>query len=91
VLVIADRYEVIETLGQGGMGRVYKAWQENLERVIAVKVISSGRFAGAQERQRFNVEAKAAARLKHPGIVPVYDWGEDQGQPYFSTEYVEGD
>lgn len=91
VLVIADRYRVIETLGQGGMGRVYKAWQENLKRVVAVKVIKSGRFAGAQERQRFAVEAKAAARLKHPGIMAVYDWGEHEGQPYYSMEYVEGE
>ncbi len=89
-LVIADRYRVIETIGRGGMGVVYKAWQENLNRVVAVKMLNSGSFAGPEEKQRFIQEAKAVAQLNHPNIVTVFDWGEDGGMPYFSMEYVAG-
>ncbi len=89
-LLIADKYRVIETLGRGGMGVVYKAWQENLDRVVAVKMISAGAHAGAEQKARFLREAKTAARLQHPGIVAVYDWGEDEGVPFYSMEYVPG-
>lgn len=74
-LLIADKYRVLETVGRGGMGVVYKARQENLDRVVAVKMISTGAHAGQQEKARFLREAKTAARLQHPGIVAVYDWG----------------
>lgn len=89
-LLIADKYRVIETIGRGGMGVVYKAWQENLDRVVAVKIISAGAHAGAEEKARFLREAKTVGKLQHPGIVAVHDWGEDEGAPFFSMEYVPG-
>ncbi|MFO1498007.1 MAG: WD40 repeat domain-containing serine/threonine-protein kinase [Verrucomicrobiota bacterium] len=90
-LLIADRYRVVETIARGGMGVVYKAWQENLGRVVAVKMLLGGIHAADSFKKRFVQEAKAAARLQHPCIVKIFDWGEDNGQPYFSMEYVEGE
>jgi len=72
-LVIADKYRVLDCLGRGGMGVVYRAWQENLDRVVTVKMASAGPYADSEAKARFLQEAKAAARLKHPGIVAVYD------------------
>lgn len=89
-LFIADNYRVLEVLGRGGMGVVYKAWQANLDRVVAVKVLSAGAHAGAAELERFKREAMMAGRLQHPGIVAIHDWGEDEGVPFFSMEYVPG-
>ncbi len=86
----ADRYEVLAAIGHGGMGAVYKARQKQPERVVVLKVMLSGRFASEKYRIRFEREAQAIARLKHPGIVSVYEYGEVHGQPYFSMEYVEG-
>jgi serine/threonine protein kinase len=89
-LLIADKYRVLQTIGRGGMGVVYKACQENLDRAVAVKMVSSGAHASQQEKERFLREAKIAARLQHPGIVAVHDWGEDQGVPFFSMEFING-
>jgi eukaryotic-like serine/threonine-protein kinase len=89
-LVIADKYHVLGTIGRGGMGVVYRARQESLDRIVAVKMVSAGAHTGPEERKRFLVEAKSAARLKHPNIVAVFDWGEDEGLPFFTMEYVEG-
>ncbi len=89
-LLIAGKYRVVATLGRGGMGVVYKAWQENLERMVALKMVSSGAHAGMEEKLRFLHEAKTVARLRHPGLVAVYDWGEQDGIPYYTMEYVEG-
>jgi eukaryotic-like serine/threonine-protein kinase len=83
-------YEILGELGRGGMGVVYKAWQENLQRLVALKLIRDGSMAGPQERARFRIEAEAAARVKHPNIVEVYEVGEHQGRTYFSMELVEG-
>ncbi|MCW1925516.1 protein kinase [Luteolibacter arcticus] len=82
--------ELHEEIGRGGMGVVYRARQTGLDRTVAVKVLLRARFAGAEERERFHREARAAARLKHPGIVGIFDIGEDDGVPWFSMEHLPG-
>jgi serine/threonine-protein kinase len=77
-------YELLEQIGQGGMGVVYKARQRSLRRTVALKMMVRG------ERDRFAIEAQAAAHLDHPNIVAVHEAGECDGQAYFSMRYVEG-
>src|SRR5262249_10021410 len=84
------RYEVLGLIGAGGMGVGYKARQVELDRLVALKMIRTGPVAGGQEVSRFRSEAQAAARLRHPHIVQVYEVGEHAGLPFFSMEYVEG-
>ena len=88
-LVIGD-YQVISELGRGGMGVVYKARHRKLNRVVALKMILSGKHAGGEALRRFLAEARAVAQMQHPGIVQIFDIGEHQGLPYFSLEYVAG-
>ena len=83
-------YELLEEIARGGMGVVFKARHRRLDRITAIKMILSGKFSSPEELQRFNIEASAAARLDHPGIVPVYEIGESNGQAYFAMKYIEG-
>jgi WD40 repeat protein/serine/threonine protein kinase/tetratricopeptide (TPR) repeat protein len=83
-------YEIVEILGRGGMGVVYKARQVALKRLVALKVILAGGHTDAAGRERFRREAEAVARLQHPGIVQVYETGESGGLPYMSLELVGG-
>jgi tRNA A-37 threonylcarbamoyl transferase component Bud32/ribosomal protein S27E len=84
------KFEVLEQLGCGTFGTVYKARDPDLQRVVAVKVPRAGSFATPQEEERFLREARAAAQLSHPGIVPVLEIAHDCGVPYIVSEYVEG-
>ncbi len=85
------QYQLLEQIGGGGMGIVYRARQPSLHRDVAIKMIRQDRLITAQDRQRFFVEAEATARLDHPGIVPVYEVGQIDGHPFFSMLYVSGE
>lgn len=83
-------FEFNEVIGRGGMGVVYRARQTRLKRVVAVKLLLPGALADEATRVRFQQEAQAVAQLRHPGIVPVFEAGEHEGQPWFAMEYVAG-
>jgi serine/threonine protein kinase len=83
-------YELLEELGRGAMGVVYKARQRDLDRLVAIKVILAGRLATPQQVQRFRDEARAAAKLQHANVVHIYDAGEVRGNHFFAMEYIAG-
>ncbi|MES2595668.1 MAG: serine/threonine-protein kinase [Verrucomicrobiota bacterium] len=83
-------YELLEEAAKGGMGVVWRARQQALNRTVAVKMIRSGAFADKDEVQRFHAEAQAVAQLKHPNIVNIHEIGEHEGQHYYSMDFIEG-
>ena len=84
------RYQILERLGQGGMGVVYRAFDPQIERTVAIKVISTQLVDQPEHRERFFREARAAGRLAHRNIITIFDLGEDRGQPYIAMEYIQG-
>ena len=84
-------YQILQRLGEGGMGVVYKARQLGLKRLVALKMIRGGSQARAEHLSRFRVEAEAVARLRHPNIIQIYDIGESEGLPYVALELLDGD
>jgi serine/threonine-protein kinase len=83
-------HEVLEVLGRGGMGVVYKAWNRRLQRPVAVKMLLAGAYAQPEELERFLREAETVAGLRHANIVQVHEAGEVDGRPYFTMEFIEG-
>jgi WD40 repeat protein/predicted Ser/Thr protein kinase len=83
-------YELLDEIARGGMGIVYRARQRNLDRVVAIKLILSGQFASEQSKERFRIEARAAANLQHPNIVPVHEVGEQDGFQFYTMDYIPG-
>ena len=83
-------YRILREIGRGGMGVVYEAEQVSLGRHVALKVLPAQLLLDARTRQRFEREAKAAARLHHTNIVPVFGVGEHEGLPYYVMQFIQG-
>src|SRR5437763_15259469 len=87
---LLGRFTLLDTVGQGAFGTVYRARDPELDRTVALKVPRAGQFAEAQELDRFVREARSAAQLRHPSIVPVHEVGTHSGLPYLVSDFVEG-
>src|SRR5688572_30215551 len=84
------RYEIRAPLGEGVTARVFRAWDRELKRAVALKVLRDSFARSADARERFRREAEAVARLAHPHVVAIHDAGEHEGNPYLVMELVEG-
>ena len=83
-------YQVLEEIGRGGMGVVYKARQSSLNRLVALKMLLPGSHAGEADLARLRAEAEAIAALRHPNIIQIYEIGEQHGRPFLALEYCAG-
>jgi len=83
-----DRYEIEAEIGHGGTAIVYRAFQPQLERWVAIKVLKTRTVANQKFLTHFQHEAKSIAKLRHPNILTIYDYGEKDGMPYIVMEYV---
>lgn len=84
------QYELLEEIGRGGMGVVYKARQKTLDRTVAIKMVLAGHLSSPEHLLRFQQEARATARLQHPNIVHIHEVGQYEGRQYFAMQYVDG-
>jgi serine/threonine-protein kinase len=84
------KYAITGRIGRGGMGMVYRGWDEVLEREVAIKTLTLEKSLEDEHRQRFQIEARAAAKLQHPNIVTVFELGEDRGLPFIAMELLSG-
>src|SRR3990170_7000126 len=82
-------YKILEKLGEGGMGVVYKAQDTTLDRLVALKLLPSQSVATDDDRNRFSNEARAAAKISHPNVATVYEFGTSDGETFLAMEYVE--
>ncbi|HET91180.1 MAG TPA: FHA domain-containing protein [Chloroflexi bacterium] len=87
---IIGSYQIGEEVGQGGMATVYRAYQTQLERWVAIKIMHTAQASGTEFLTRFRREARAVAALRHPNILNIYDYGEERGIAYIVMEYIEG-